>query len=325
MGPLRVEVARQKVVEAVHIVHAVALDSGGQLHAVFGDASLMTYWRSTAKPLQAMAVVITGAADAFGLTEKELAIACGSHAGSADHIAVVRQMLAKGGLTETHLQCAPHEPYDADERYRLIREGKAPTALHSNCSGKHTAMLLTAKHLGAPLETYRDPNHPVQQLISKVLMDATDDPALTDTVVADGCGAPIWASPLLKIAFAFHRFVTGALGEPAERLTAAMAAHPEMVSGKGHWNTRLIEATEGRFVGKGGAEGLFAGAFRDGRAIAVKVQDGNPRAIPIVVTALLTHLQWLTEEEQNRLADYLEPPLKNLHGEIVGVFRVRFP
>ncbi|MFA0734129.1 MAG: hypothetical protein OGMRLDGQ_000629 [Candidatus Fervidibacter sp.] len=338
MEPLRVEIVRKGIVEATHLVHALALDESGRSIAAFGDAELVTYWRSTAKPLQAMAVVLTGAADAFGLTQKELAIACGSHAGSAEHIAVVREMLAKAGLDESHLQCGVHEPFDAEERNRLIRQGLKPSPIHSNCSGKHAAMLLTAKKIGAPLETYREPDHPVQKLIAQVFVAATGDKDLPQTVIADGCGAPIWASSLFSIAVAFHRFVAGKLpsldtnlpvelppNEAAGRLVAAMAAYPEMVANRGHWNTKLIEATKGQFVGKGGAEGLFAGAFRDGRTVVVKCQDGSHRATPFAIVAVLTHLGWLKDDEVEALAEFRESPLKNLHGEQVGTIRVRFP
>lgn len=313
--------------EATHLIHAVALDTNGQAIAIFGDADLVTYWRSTAKPFQAIAVVATGAADRFGLTPKELAIACGSHAGSAEHVATVQSMLAKADLTEEHLQCGVHEPFDAKERERLFRDGQKPLRLHSNCSGKHAAMLLTAKHLGTPLDNYRDPAHPVQQIIAQAMTEATGDENLPTAVIADGCGAPIWASSLCSIALAFHRFVTGefSFGEATRRLTAAMAQHPDMVSGKGMWNTQLIEATQGRFIGKGGAEGLFAGAFYDGRAVAVKVQDGSHRATPIATVALLSYLGWLSNEELEALSDYCQPPLKNLHGEQVGTLRVQLP
>ncbi|GBC98678.1 hypothetical protein HRbin17_01192 [bacterium HR17] len=325
--PIRVEVWRGRIAEAVHLIHAVALDENGQTVAAFGDADWVTYWRSTAKPFQAIAVVATGAADAFGLTLRELAIACGSHAGSAEHVTVVQGMLAKGGLTAAYLQNGTHEPFDAAERERLIRDGQTPSPLHGNCSGKHAAMLLAAKHIGAPLHSYCDPNHPVQQLIAQALVAATDDPQLPMTVISDGCGAPIWASPLRAIALAFHRFVTGkfAFGEAAQRLATAMAQHPDMVAGKGHWNTRIMEATGGKYVGKGGAEGLFAGAFQDGRSIAVKVQDGNHRATPVAVVALLRHLSWLTDDAMRALSDYAEPPVKTLHGEVVGRLRAFVP
>ncbi len=327
MQPIRVEVVRGRIVEATHLVHAVALDSNGQTIAVFGDADLVTYWRSAAKPFQAIAVVATGAADRFGLTPKELSIACGSHAGSAEHVATVQAMLAKADLTEGHLQCGTHEPFDATERERLSCDGQKPLRLHSNCSGKHAAMLLAAKHLGSPLVNYRDPTHPVQRLIAQAIAEATGDENLPSTVIADGCGAPIWASSLRSIALAFRRFVTGAFsfGEATRRLTDAMLHHPDMVSGKGMWNTQLIEAMRGRFIGKGGAEGLFAGAFLDGRTIAVKVQDGSHRATPIATVALLTSMGWLSGEALAALSDYREPPLKNLHGEQVGALRVRLP
>lgn len=338
MEPLRVEIVRKNTVEAVHLVHAIALDENGKPVATFGNAEIVTYWRSTAKPLQAMAVVLTGAADEFGLVPKELAIACGSHAGSNEHISTVKEMLGKAGLTESYLQCGAHEPFDADERNRLIREGLKPSPLHSNCSGKHAAMLLTAKYIGAPLQTYRQPDHPVQKLIAQVLVAATGDENLPETVVADGCGAPIWASSLNSIALAFHRLVTGNLPLPdtsfpikvspekaSSRLVNAMAQHPEMLSGRGHWNTKFVEATNGRFVGKGGAEGLFAGAFRDGRAIAVKCQDGSHRATPVAVFALLSRLGWLGDNELELLSEYQHLPLKNLHDEQVGMVCARFP
>lgn len=169
-------------------------------------------------------------------------------------------------------------------------------------------------------------------------MAATGEPNLPETVILDGCGAPIWASSLQSIALAFHRFVTQTLpeldtslpiefpaNEAAKRLVEAMAQHPEMVSGKGMWNTRLIEVTNGRFIGKGGAEGLFAGAFRDGRAIAVKVQDGNHRATPIAIISLLTYLGWMDESELEALSDFRKPVVKNLLGEEVGQIRVVFP
>jgi len=338
MEPMRVEIVRNDIVEATHLVHAIALDECGKQIAAFGNPELVTYWRSTAKPFQAMAVVLSGAADAFNLSPKELAIACGSHVGSREHTDVVSKMLSKAGLTESDLQCGVHDPYDAEERNRLIRDGLAPSRLHSNCSGKHAAMLLTAKHIGAPLDTYRQPDHPVQQIIAQVLVAATGERDLPETVVADGCGAPIWASTLRSIALAFHRFCTQTLpeldaslpiklstNEAAKRLVEAMAQHPDMVSGKGMWNTRLIEATNGRFIGKGGAEGLFAGAFRDGRAIAVKVQDGNHRATPIATTSLLAYLGWLSESELEALSEFHKPVLKNLLGEEVGHMRVVLP
>lgn len=335
MKPLKIEVVRKNVVEATHIVHAIALDENGKQVVAFGNAEILTYWRSSAKPFQAMAVVATGAADAFGLNLKELAIACGSHPGSSEHIAVVKSILAKAELTESQLQCGIHEPYDAEERIRLIRNGLKPSPLHSNCSGKHAAMLLAAKHIGAPLETYRLPDHSVQKLIAQILVAATGDEKLTETVVPDGCGASIWASSLWSIALAFHRLVTQTLpdldtclpielpiNEAAKRLIEAMAQNPDMVSDKDNWNTRLIELTNGRFIGKGGAEGLFAGAFRDGQAIAVKVQDGNHRATPIAVKSLLAYLGWLNKSELEALSEFHKPVIKNLRGEEVGFMRI---
>ncbi|MCS7254890.1 MAG: asparaginase [Armatimonadota bacterium] len=325
--PIKVEAIRGRIVEASHIVHAIALGEDGSVVVSFGDVDLMTYWRSAAKPFQAIALVATGAAEAFKLTLKELAIACGSHSGSAEHVSLVKMMLSKAGLTEAYLKNGTHEPFDAVERERLIRSGEKPSSLHSNCSGKHAAMLIASKHIGAPLETYIEPTHPIQCLIAQVLIEATGCNDLPDTLVPDGCGAPNWASPLNSIALAFHRFATGKLSlkDATARLFDAMAQHPDMIAAKGHWNTRIIEATRGEFIGKGGAEGLFAGAFRNGRSIAIKVQDGNHRPLPIVVVTLFKQLGWLSDGEIVELADFERTPLKNLRGEIVGEMRVVIP
>lgn len=325
--PIKVEVIRGQVAEALHIVHAVALDEDGKAIASFGDPNLVTYWRSTAKPFQAIALVATGAVDAFRLTLKELAIACGSHSGSAEHISVVKGMLSKAGLTEAHLKNGTHEPFDPDERERLMRNGEKPSKLHGNCSGKHAAMLIASKHIGAPLETYIEPTHPIQRLIEQVLAEATGYGEISKTIAPDGCGAPTWASPLHSIALAFHQFATGKLSfkDAATILFDAIAQHPDMIASKGHWNTRIIEATHGEFIGKGGAEGLFAGAFRDGRSIALKVQDGSSRALPIAIIALLKWLGWLSDKEAAELTELEKAPLKNLRGDVVGEIKATIP
>ncbi|MCS7223083.1 MAG: asparaginase [Armatimonadetes bacterium] len=326
MGPIEVVVIRHHTIEAVHKVFAVALEKNKEV-AVFGDGDWMTYWRSTAKPFQAIAVVASGAADEFGLSDEELAIACGSHSGSAYHIGVVKTLLDKSGLTVEHLKCTPHEPFDRHEAIRLCREGKDPSPLHSNCSGKHSAMLAAAKKMGCNLEDYTSPSHPVQLLILQALTEATGDQKVKETVVSDGCGAPIWANRLKDIAKAFQRFAMGdfSFGAASQRLFLAMVAHPEMVAAKGHWNTRIIEALRGRFAGKGGAEGLFAGGFSDGRAFAVKVLDGQHRATPIATIALLKWLGWFSKEEEEALEDLAQPPVKTLAGVTVGTMRAVFP
>ncbi len=326
MDPIDVLVRRKDTVEAVHKVYAVAFE-GEKRVAVFGDPHWKTYWRSTAKPFQAIALVHSGAADRLGVTAEELAIAAGSHAGSARHVGIVDGMLKKGGLTPGHLQCAPHEPFDRTEARRLCREGRDPTTLHSNCSGKHAAMLLTAQAIGQSLDTYTDPSHPVQLMIQQILSEATDDPAIGETVVSDGCGAPIWASRLEDVARAFQKWATGnfAYGEASRRIFQSMIDYPDMVAGVGHWNTRLIEELKPHFAGKGGAEGLFGGAFADGRSLAVKVLDGQHRATPIAVTALMERLGWLSSLEKERLADLMETPLTTLSGKQVGIIRPAVP
>ena len=183
-----VEVWRGPIVESRHRGHLTAVDAAGESVAALGSPETVTYVRSSGKPFQAIPVITLGAADRFGFSEQEIAIACGSHSGEAKHVTTVRSMLDKIGLDESALKCGVHEPFSAEVAHELARKGEAPNVLQNNCSGKHTAMLALALHVGAPTGSYDDWSNPVQQAIAKTIAQFSDVPIEKMAIGVDGCG-----------------------------------------------------------------------------------------------------------------------------------------
>src|SRR5436190_20228923 len=198
-----VEVWRGNIIESRHCGHLIAVDGNGADICSLGAPESVTYLRSSGKPFQALPVLVSGAADRFGFTEREVAIACGSHNGELIHVETVRSMLAKVGLDESSLKCGAHEPYSVDVARELIRKGESPTAIQNNCSGKHAAMLALAKHLGAPTETYDERSHPVQQLILKAVSDFSGVQIEDVAIGIDGCGVPVFGISVRAMAFMY--------------------------------------------------------------------------------------------------------------------------
>ena len=321
--PLHVRVYRGRLLEAVHEV-AIAVVSGDRLVRSAGDPDRPTYFRSAAKPIQALAVVETGAAAAFGLVPAEIALAAGSHNGEEIHVRAARSILAKAGVPEEALACGTHPPAGEEARDALMAAGGTPGPIHNNCSGKHAAMLATAKHLKSPLETYLDPDHPVQRRNLANVAAFTGLAEAEITIGVDGCSAPVFGLPLVAMARAFARFASPG-GLPPERREAvrtvldAIAAHPEMVAGKDRNDTEMMVATRGRLLTKIGAEGLQLVGVRDADlGIALKVTDGNPRAYKWVLPSLLRELGVLSEEEAAGFGDWADLTLRNWRGIEIG-------
>lgn len=311
---------RGAVVEAVHYGQVAAARPSGNCAAALGDPEVPVVLRSAAKPLQALSVVTSGAADRFRLEPRHLAVICASHQGSALHLAAVREILDRLGVGESDLQCGAHWPDDREERERLIREGLSPRPLHNNCSGKHAGMLATALALQAPLRSYLEPAHPVQGLIRRHLAQLSGVAEEALVALVDGCSAPTYALPLIRIARVFARLVRPEglpeeLQEAARRVTAAMSAHPEMVQGPGSLNTDLLRENAGAVIAKGGAEGLFALGLPEAElGLAVKIADGAGRAWPPVVLALLAGILSLPRG----LKRWARPEQTNCRGAVVG-------
>ncbi len=320
-------VSRCGLVEATHYGHVAVADADGDLVASAGDPELMTFMRSSSKPLQALLVVLSGAADEFDLSQKQLSVCCASHCGSADHVATVLSILEKLDLTENDLECGTHWPGDADERNRLIRENADPGPAHNNCSGKHAGMLACARVMNVPTEGYSREDHPVQQAHLANISAICDLPADRVALGIDGCGVPTFGMPLRAMATGFARLVDVDAVEPAiaaatGRIRSAMAAEPVMVSASGSFNSELLRCAGESITCKGGAEGLFMlGVGARNLGIAVKHADGISRAQAPVVMDILMCLGVLDDEMLKHLDEFIEPPITNCHGTVVGEIR----
>jgi L-asparaginase II len=318
---LDVVATRGGVVESRHRVHAAVVGADDRLAAAAGDARLVTYWRSCAKPFQVMPLVASGGFDRARWGDDELALACASHGGEPEHVALAAGMLASLGLEEGDLACGPHEPLAA-RGARLLREtGIRASRLHNNCSGKHAAMLARAVVEGWAHEGYERGDHPVQRgCTAEVARWAGIDAAHIEQSV-DGCGVVVYALSLESMARAFGRLARAARADddvPA-RVVHAMRTRPFLVGGTDRFDTVLIEETDGRVLAKVGAEGVHSVALLDeGVGIAVKVEDGSPRAQYPAVLRLLQHLGALPPALPTRLGEFFERPVRNTRGEVVG-------
>jgi L-asparaginase II len=258
----------------------VALRADGSPALSLGRPDVPMLPRSSAKPLQAAGMLHAG----LVVDDEELAVVCASHSGEPRHIEVVRRLLTNAGLDESALDNTPGMPIDAEARRAMIRAGEGPSRIAQNCSGKHAGMLATCVAAGWPTAGYRDADHPLQRSLRRTIEDLTGD-VVTASVV-DGCGAALFAVSLSGLARSFARLATAPEGTPEQRCFAAMRAHPGLVGGKGRDVTTLISEVPG-LIAKDGAEGVFAAALPDGRAVALKIDDGGERArLPVLVTAL---------------------------------------
>lgn len=319
-----VRVTRGGLEESFH-TGAMALVEDGRLVLARGDPERVVFYRSASKPLQALELVRCGAADAFGLSPAELALAAGSHSGEPRHVEAARSILAKAGVPEAALRCGGHRSVNADVAFAQRRDGLPVTSILSNCSGKHAGMLAAAKHRGDPLDGYLDLAHPVQQAILDHVAACAGLPR--DRVLAgvDGCGAPALALPLVAMARSIATFGAPAalprpLAEAALRVGSAMRAHPEMVAGEERFDTDLMLASRGRVIAKSGAEGVHVTAIPDRRsALAVKVDDGADRGYRAVVVEVLRRLSVLSDTDADELRARHAPAVqKNLAGRPVG-------
>jgi L-asparaginase II len=325
---LEVEVTRGSAVESRHRVAVALVDVAGRAQLRHGAIDQPVYARSALKPIQALALVETGAAAAFAVTPRELALACASHNGEPMHVDAVRAWLARLDLDERALECGAHLPNHPPSAAALLRGGDAPSAAHNNCSGKHAGFLTVARHLGHPTAGYIRPEHPVQQHVlgaieQMVGLDLGRAPRGTD-----GCGIPVIGVPLENLAYAMARFgapdnLPDARATAARRLYAAMAATPEMVAGSGRFCTIALQALGGRGIVKTGAEGVFMAAFPEfGLGAALKVIDGARRAAEVAMATLIFDLGLVDAEKQPTLRRYLHEPLHNHAGTAVGEVRM---
>jgi L-asparaginase II len=318
---LDVVATRGGMVEARHRVHAAVVDEGGRLIGSARDPALATLWRSCAKPFQAMAFVESGKLDDLDWGSEELALACASHGGEPEHVALASAMLESVGLEEGDLVCGPHEPLTRRGQRALQQEGQLPRRLHNNCSGKHSAMLAYSHESGWPTLGYEGVCHPVQQHALERVSLWSGVPVQKIVQAIDGCGVVAFGLPLRAMAHAFARLGAAARrgDEVPARIVDAMLSHPFLVGGTDRFDTVLMEEAGGRVLAKVGAEGVHTIAVLDaGIALAVKVEDGAARAQYPAVLRLLQHLGVFSEELPPRLASLLRTPTYNTRGVQVG-------
>jgi L-asparaginase II len=284
---MRVEVHRGALAESVHQVHAAVVDREGRLLASNGDPDRLTYWRSAAKPFQILPLLQDGAAARFGLTDEELALACASHSSEPFHLDLVSRFLAKVGLSEDDLACGPHEPLSAVIAKEVLERRLVMTPRWSNCSGKHTAMLALAKHHGWPLVGYQLAGHPLQDRLRAEVERWTGLRREEIVLAVDGCTTVCFGLPLRAMALSYARFGIDQGAHP-RRLWGAMTSHPHLVAGTKRLCTDLMRVWPGEIVAKIGAEGVYCAAIPSlGVGIALKVEDGEFRAVGVALTEII--------------------------------------
>lgn len=317
-----IEVWRGGMVECTHRGHAVIMRDGA-IEAAWGDPGAVIYPRSSAKMLQALPLVESGAADSFGLSQDRLALACASHAGAAIHTGRVRDWLADLGLTDDDFRCGAHEPLDPAARALMLNAGDRPCQYHNNCSGKHAGFLTLNLHLGGSPD-YETPDHPVQGAVKAAFEEVTGEASPGFGI--DGCSAPNFATTVAGLARAMSDFATapqraGNRAAAQTRLTAAMVAFPELISGEGRACTELMRACGGRVAIKGGAEGVYVAIIPERQTgIALKIVDGAPRASEAVIAALLIRLG-LLDTAHPAAATRVNAPQRNWRGIVTGEVR----
>lgn len=326
-----VEIVRANTVESVHYAAAAVVDHNGNLVASLGDPDFITFSRSSLKPFQALPSVMRGFPERFGLTERHLAVACASHSGETRHTQAAQEILDAINASVSDLQCGTHVPI-----YMSTGDGAIPaksefSAIHNNCSGKHSTMLALSQILEAPLSEYLKYDGAVQSVIREVICDLLGLSPDEVTWGIDGCSAPNYSIPISRLATGFAR-LAWAVSQPPDRLTdvhragakiaRAMMSHPEMISGVGRFDLELVEAAGKTIFAKTGAEGLECiGIPAKGLGVTVKIADGAPRAIGPVVVAILTELGVLDTVAQKRLESTAHPRMKNVRGTEIGTAR----
>ena len=344
------EVTRGRIVESIHFGAAAVVDSSGRLLAGLGDSKVITFLRSSAKPFQALPFIERGGDQVFHLTSKEVALICGSHDGTDEHVEVLKGIQAKVGVQERDLLCGVHPMSHLPTVEAMRARGEVPTPNRHNCSGKHTGMLAAARMRGLPIADYVNPEHPVQKAILETLAEMCSVPVEEIEVGIDGCSVPNFAIPLYNAALGFARLcyprgLTVERASACRRITQSMMANPVMVGGLGRFDTLLMETCSGHIVAKGGAEGYMIlgimggvlGAESPGVGIAFKISDGDlkiekanggtyNRVRPAVALEILRQMGYISKKELETLAADFGPekPVTNWRKMVVGETRPAF-
>ena len=327
-NPVTVEVTRGNLVESRHRGLGIVVDGDGNTVFSFGETDVGVFPRSACKAMQALPLMETGAADAYGFGARELAFSCASHSGEDEHVALATTMLARAGRDVSALECGAHWSSDQKTLIHQARTLQKPSALHNNCSGKHSGFVCACAHSGMPVEGYVGYDHPLQQEIRGVMESLTGATLGGDNCGIDGCSIPTYAVPLKGLAHGFAKMLTGNGLEPqrakaSRRLIDACMAEPFYVAGTGRACTKLMQVAPGRIFAKTGAEGVFVAALPEqGIAMAVKCEDGTTRAAEAMIFALIARYFEKGGETETTLMGMANHSMKNWNGLHVGDVRV---
>ncbi len=330
MATKLIEISRGKVVETIHRGDVVVVNTDGEILHFAGDPEKFTYWRSAAKPIQAFNVILGGAADHYHFTDAEIAILCASHYGEKFHIKTIESILEKIGLTENHILGGIVNSLSYDYALKMARNQANLNPMITDCSGKHVGFLSVCQFKGFPVDSYKELSHPVQQEILDIIQKMTDMKKEDITIGIDGCSVPVHAMPLKNMALAYARLANpDSLEEPYRntsfRIFNAMNQHPEMISGTNGFCTDLIAATNGKLVGKVGAEGVYCVGMKDKNiGFAIKMESGGMNVLPPAVIRVLKFLNLLTKSELESLAKYDCIDNTNDLNQVVGKKRAVF-
>ncbi|MFI4997329.1 MAG: asparaginase [Hyphomicrobiales bacterium] len=325
--PVLVEVTRGGSTESEHRGMLAVMDADGRAVMTLGDTERAVFPRSAVKALQALPLIETGAADRFALTQAELALACSSHSGEPRHVEAAASMLGKAGRDMSCLECGTHWPSNEQAARQLAAAGREPTALHNNCSGKHSGFICVACATNIDPKGYVRPEHAVQRRIKAIFEEMMGVELGEASRGVDGCSIPTYASPLRGLATAFARFgsgvgLSGDRAAAAKRLREAVAAEPFMVAGSRRFDTNVMQALGAKVFTKTGAEGVYCAALPEqGLGIAVKCDDGAGRAAEAVMASLILAFVPLSEEQFGVVAAYADKPIVNWNGIETGRLR----
>ncbi len=318
-------------VENIHRGDVVAVNCAGKIISSVGNAHLPMFWRSAAKPFQALPFVKNGGLEKYNISQEELAVLVSSHSGEENHVALVRGILSKLGLDESVLDCGTIRPMSGKVYKNIIAHGEKLLPVHNACSGKHSQIIALAIMLGVPYEGYTRPEHEAQKLIFKHVAMASKMPEDKLEIGIDGCGVPVFYLPIYNMALAYARLSTPKLGDwkdyedAATKIRDAMSTYPQVVSGTGRIDCAVPEITKGRIIAKIGSDAVYCLAVKDGDlGITFKIEDGSFAAVTPMVIAVLKHLDLLTKEEAAALDEKFPPILKNHRGEVIGTIETVF-
>lgn len=331
MSEILLNYTRAGKIESIHRGDIVAVDVKGKIIDSVGEPHRKMFWRSAAKPFQALPFVMQGGLEKFKITDEELALLVSSHSGEPMHVELVKHLLQKINLNEDALDCGAARPMSGKAAKVLVENKEKPQPVHNPCSGKHSGMLALGQLLGIPIVGYTNPEHEIQQKMHESVANCANIPKNELEIGIDGCGVPVFYLPLYNMSLAYARLSQPENGQwgtneyAVRKIRDAMIAYPQIVAGTGRIDTVVSTITQGRIIAKIGAEAVYClASVQDGIGITFKIEDGGYRAINPTVIGILKRLDLVSKSEYNLLIEKFPPVLKNHRGDVIGTVETLF-